>query len=49
MFMRPAFIVVGAKAYNFKNISDIRVLVSAGIEITVFLVAGTVLCFEFSM
>ena len=25
------------------------VLVSAGIELTVFLVAGTVLCFEFSM
>ena len=26
-----------------------RVLVSAGIELTVFLVAGTVLCFEFSL
>ena len=25
------------------------VLVSAGIELTLFLVAGTVLCFEFSM
>ena len=25
------------------------VLVSAGIELTVFLVAGTVLCFDFSM
>ena len=27
----------------------VAVLVSAGIELTVFLVAGTVLCFEFSM
>ena len=27
----------------------VGVLVSAGIELTVFLVAGTVLCFEFSM
>ena len=30
-------------------LSKLAVLVSAGIELTVFLVAGTVLCFEFSM
>ena len=36
------------EAYPSLSSSKI-VLVSAGIELTVFLVAGTVLCFEFSM